>query len=126
LGNLGFVHFELKDYSAACALHKESLAIRRELGDRLGITEAIKGLGDIAAVEKAYLRAALLWGAEGRLREDIGSPMQPNDRAKHERGIASARSDLSHDSAFDACWMNGRAMSLEHAVALALGEANDG
>ena len=42
------------DYPAARALHEESLAIRRELGDRLGIAASLNSLGAVAQDQGDY------------------------------------------------------------------------
>lgn len=55
------------------------------------------------------------------MREAIGSPRPPDEREKYDHEVADARSSLG-DSAFTAAFEEGRAMSWEEAVAMALGE----
>ena len=45
LNAAGFVAFLLGDYATARALHEQGLAIRRELGERLGVIESLHNLG---------------------------------------------------------------------------------
>src|SRR5262245_15581222 len=64
-------------------------------------------------------------GAAAALREAIGVPLRPTDRAVHDRGLAAARAGLG-EAAFAIAWAAGRAMPLEQAVADALEEAGAG
>ena len=57
--------------------YEESLVIRRELGDRGGIADSLEGLASVVAALGDSLRAARIWGAAERLREEIGSPLRP-------------------------------------------------
>jgi hypothetical protein len=107
------------DYAAARALQGESLAIRRELGDRRGIALSLEGAASVAAATGEARRAARLWDAAERLREEIAAPLLLSDRSQHEE-VAAARSALGDDAAFDAAWQEGRAMPLEQAIADAL------
>jgi hypothetical protein len=42
-------------------------------------------------------RAALIWGAAERLREELGSLMPPYEQAAYMRGMAHARAALGDD-----------------------------
>ncbi len=125
LNNLGVLAHEEGSHVAARALHEESLAIKRELGDRQGIALSLEGLASIAG-RGSPSRGAQLWGAAERLRESIGAPVPPNERLRYDRQVAAARSALGGDAAFDATWQEGRAMTLEEAIALALEEEGSG
>ena len=48
--------------------------------------------------------------------------IEPDDRIPYERGIAAARAQLG-DEGFARAWAAGGAMSLEQAIAYALGDA---
>ena len=123
LDNLGNVAFEQGDYLAAGALHEESLAIRRKLDDRMGIASSLEELAGVAASLGRSIRAARIWGAAKRLREEIGSPLPTNERPRFDRRVAAARSALGDDAAFDRAWQEGRALTLEQAIELALAES---
>ena len=53
------------------------------------------------------------------LREALGTPVQPVERRTFEPAVAAARASLGEE-AFAAAWVEGRAMSLEQAIAYAL------
>jgi len=60
--------------------------------------------------------AARLLGAAGALRDALGSPLPPVDRADRDRSLAAARAVLG-EAAFAAASAERRAMELEQAVA---------
>ena len=110
------------DFRAAAALHKEGLMIQRELGDRRGIAYSMVGLAAGAAAFGNPLRAARMWGAAEQMREDVGSPLEPKDRPRYDRRLANARVAVGDGAAFDRAWQEGRALTLERAIELALEE----
>ncbi len=125
LNNLGNVACDQGDYPSARALHEESLAIRRELGDQRGIAQSLEGLAPVAAALAEPHRAARIWGAAERLREEIGAPLPPNERPRYERQVATARAALGSET-FAAAWAEGRAMSMEQAIDYALADEKGG
>jgi len=68
-----------------------------------------------AASEAQPERAARLLGAAARLRETIGAPVHPVDRADHDRAVEVSRSALGAAD-FDRAWASGQAMSLEDVI----------
>ena len=56
------------------------------------------------------------------LRESLGAPTTLVDRATVKRATATARAAFG-DAAFSTAWAEGRAMTLEQAVAYALDES---
>jgi len=122
LTNLGNVARDRGDFPAAWALHQEGLVIWRKLGDRRGIAFALEGLALAVAALGNSLRAARIWGAAERLREEIGSPLPPNERPHYDRHVAQARGALGDDAAFDRAWQVGRDLTLEQAIDLGLAE----
>jgi hypothetical protein len=67
------------------------------------------------------LAAARVWGAAERLRGEIGAPLHDHERSRYEREVAAARAATAEGTAFANAWEEGRAMTLEAAVELALG-----
>jgi non-specific serine/threonine protein kinase len=93
--------------------------MRRDLGDKQGLAEGLEGMAYAAAGQGQAARAARLFGAVEALREALGAPIFPCDRADHERHAAMARRALG-EGAFDAARAAGRALPLDDAVAYAL------
>jgi tetratricopeptide (TPR) repeat protein len=119
LGGLGLVTYHQGDCARALHLQREGLELAREIGAR-NLLEA--GLRELVLTLVALGRpaaAARLGGVAAGLREALGVPLRPPERADHERAIATMRAVLGED-AFAAAWAAGRALPLEEAVALAL------
>jgi tetratricopeptide (TPR) repeat protein len=122
LNSLGSLASDQGDCASAQALYREALAMVRELGDRLGIAISLEGLARAVAALGSSSCAARIWGAAERLRSETGSPLSPRDRPDYDRRVAVARTALRDDAAFDRAWQEGRALTLEQAIALALEE----
>jgi hypothetical protein len=73
----------------------------------------------VAARLGAWERAAQLAGAAEALRETIGYELEPTDRAFRDRYLTEVRAALG-ETALEATMAEGRAMTLEEAVRLAL------
>jgi non-specific serine/threonine protein kinase len=110
------------DFTQARSLQRDVLLILRELGNPLGIAWSLEAIGHVALTLGAPDRAARIWGSAERLREEIGAPLSPVQRGRHESHIASARAAMRDDSALDAVWQEGRAMTLEQAIEYALND----
>ena len=101
-------------FEAALALVRAN-GLKREAAYALeGIAEFVLTVGDARG-------AARLLGAAGGLREQIGSPLTPMERAETDRFIARARAALG-DEAYTTALADGRALevgpALEQAEAL--------
>ena len=116
LDNLALAAAEQGNYVIARSLGKESLTIRWSLGDRRAIAWSLEGLAYVAFALKGPAKAALIWATAARIREEVGCPLPPRDRARSDRRIAAARAAMGDDAAFDHAWQEGRAMPLERAV----------
>ena len=120
LSGLGDVALQPGDYSAAGAFIRDALSIRRELGDKMGIAELLEKQAAVIGAIGNTLHAAHIGGAAERLREEIGSPLTPDERIRHDRHMAAARAALGDDTAFNRAWQEGRAISLEQAIEISL------
>jgi predicted ATPase/DNA-binding winged helix-turn-helix (wHTH) protein len=109
------------DYEGAQFLLEKGLASFMKLGDRTNICDALYGLAYSFSLRDSR-RAAILWGAGERLREEQGVHPPPMYRSREDREVAAARAALGDDSAFDLAWQEGRAMKFEEAVRYALGD----
>ncbi|MDQ5853440.1 MAG: tetratricopeptide repeat protein [Chloroflexota bacterium] len=119
LHNLAYVAHYQGDDTRAERLAQESLALQRELGNTEGMTEGLITFARIAGAQRQAERAARLLGSAEALREAIGALAWPAGRAEYERSVAEVRAQLD-DVVFATCWTEGRAMTLEQAIAYAL------
>jgi len=102
------------EHAAARAFYEEGLAIARKIGSKLNMAVCLEGMASVLALRGEPVQAARLWGAAEVLRETMGAPIWPVERAAYERSVAAARA-LPGESAFAAAWAEGRTMPLEHA-----------
>ncbi|MGE5103985.1 MAG: ATP-binding protein, partial [Betaproteobacteria bacterium] len=123
LHELGELAAARGDHGEARALHAESLTIYRALRERSGIAASVESLAGVASAAGQWERAARLWGAMERLREEIGAPLAVSERIGRDRRIGEARAALADDPTFDTAWRQGRAMTDDEAIACALDEA---
>ena len=122
LSYLGSIACDQGDYASARARFVESLIIRREIGVKSLIAGSLADLGQLAAkVGEAYRGTSLL-GAASYLWEAMNRVPSAYAREIFEDGVACARAQLAEET-FAEAWEDGRTMSVESAVALALGEA---
>jgi predicted ATPase len=130
LDNLGGVAQRQGDYARGVARYRESLTLRVEMGDKRGIAGCLEAMAKTFGLQGQPARAARLFGAASSLRERIGAPLHPgilfsdmsqSDCIEHERDVAAVCTQLS-EAAFSATWEEGRAMTMEQAVAYALRE----
>jgi ATP/maltotriose-dependent transcriptional regulator MalT len=113
---LGKVLVAQGDYTAARTQYEESLVISGELGEKWIIAACLLGLGEVVAARRQLVWAAQLWGAAEALRDALGIPIQPVERADYERLVSSARVHLG-ERAFAAAWAQGRSTTPEQALA---------
>jgi DNA-binding NarL/FixJ family response regulator len=69
----------------------------------------------VAGADGRSEQAARFLGAAGRLRESIGAPTHPVDRADHERTMTAAQLVIGKE-AFAAAWAAGQAMPLDEII----------
>jgi hypothetical protein len=119
LGDLGNVARQQGDLVRATALHRQALELKRALGARRQIAITLEDLASVAAAEGHGTRAACLLGAATAIREAIGTPQATPERNTTENAVARARATLGEE-AWAAAFMDGRALSLDQAIAYAL------
>ena len=85
------------------------------------IAWCLAGLGSAAVLNEEPQRAARLWGAAEHLRVGLGCRPAPAARHTYEWLLAQTRAQLG-EGGFAAAWATGAALSLEQAIAEALGD----
>ena len=119
LGMLGWVAMRERDWDRAIARLGESLEVRQEIGDKGGIAWCLERLAGVAMVRGQAEKAVHLFSAAAALRASIGSVIDPADHAKYEKNRRSLRAKLGKER-FAAAVEEGRALTLEQAIAYAL------
>jgi tetratricopeptide (TPR) repeat protein len=121
---LGTVARAEGDEARAIALYRQSLDSNAQLGDKDIIARATSRLADVACNRGRFALAARLYGVVTELREAIGAPLAPADRARYQLAVAAARAGLD-EATFSAAWEAGRAVPTEQALAVALAAADE-
>ena len=116
LTNVGGMALERGDLARAAAVLGEALALARTHGYLRGLPGCLEGTATLAVARAETATAARLLGAAEALREAIGRPMPPLDRARHERVVDTVRAQLP-EPVFASAWAAGRSLPLEHALA---------
>jgi predicted ATPase/DNA-binding SARP family transcriptional activator len=119
LGALGHVARDQGDYERCAACYRESLALRREGGDRFPIAQSLEDFAGLAGRQDQHERAARLLGAADALCQELGQRLPVAVPEEYERTTQRARAVLG-DEAFASAWEEGRAAPLEQAIEYAL------
>jgi predicted ATPase/class 3 adenylate cyclase len=123
LSSLGAVAERQGEYGRATVLLQEGPLLAGEIGARDDVAEILETMSWVAAARSATHRAAQLAAAAEVLREALGVPLGWEDRTDHERAVQAMREALGEE-AFAAAWAEGRAMSPDQAISLALADAS--
>jgi DNA-binding CsgD family transcriptional regulator len=107
------------DHERVKTLSGESLKLLQKGEDKQHIADCLEVMAGGAGAQGRAQRAARLWGAAEAMREDIGVPLQPEDRELLDPYLASARSSLG-EAVWQATQAEGRAMMPERAIEYAL------
>jgi predicted ATPase/class 3 adenylate cyclase len=115
---LAFAHGRVGSREDARSAGLEALEIFREADNATGIGIALTDLAFLATWEGRHEDAIRLAGASDSLRERVGGPPGAIGGLLEGDPVGEARALLSDDAA-DRAWEEGRAMSVDQAVALA-------
>ncbi len=87
----------------------------KEIGDKELIASGLEGLASVVTVQGESTWAVRLWGTAEALREAIGAPLQPVERADYDHAVAAVRDQLGEE-AFVSAWAEGRIMTAEQVL----------
>jgi predicted ATPase/serine/threonine protein kinase len=115
LADLGSLAGEQGSHPTARSLYRESIKIFQELDHKRGIARLLECFACSAAVQLEAERSLRLAGAAAALRQSIGAPLTPAEKAKLEASLHAARQALTNTAGATA-WREGWAWSVEKAV----------
>ncbi|MGH2402892.1 MAG: ATP-binding protein, partial [bacterium] len=122
LHQLGLLALAEGEPDHAASILREALTQQQKRGDAQAIACSLEGLASVMLARGMPAHATRLFGTADALREAIGAPRWPVDRAVYESEIGKVRTSLG-DEAFAAAWSAGRAMSVDEAAEFALSTA---
>ena len=117
--NLGYVALAAGDRVGAATNFAQALNQFRRLGEARGMAECLIGFGALAAAKGRTADAARLFGAGEAALDALGIDLWPSNLPDYTRWLSRVRLGRAVAS-FDRTRAEGRALSLEQAVALAL------
>jgi hypothetical protein len=94
---------------------QESLRIQVALGSQALFPACMEVVGMLLSAEGKAREAAMRWGTAEALREELGAPLHPVERADYEQAVAAARRELGEE-AFAAAWAEGRTTLVEQVI----------
>ena len=122
---LGTVAYREGDFDTARARYVDAVTLQRELGSPWHLNILVACFASLAAAQRQPERAVRLAGASSVLNESYHMLPIPMVEAALQGGLEVARQALG-EVAYAGAWAEGRALSLQQAVAYALEEAGDG
>ncbi|MDQ5850862.1 MAG: tetratricopeptide repeat protein [Chloroflexota bacterium] len=120
LHNQGHLAQARGDYGQAVTYFRESLARFWRQEHLASVADCLAGLAGLAVVVGEPRRAAWLFG----VIDALPARVSPSNRAAYALNLAAARTQLDA-ATWEAAWAEGRAMTLEQAIAYALEESAD-
>jgi predicted ATPase/class 3 adenylate cyclase len=127
LGSLGRIALARTDLPRAATCFRESLVLCGHARDRWGVVRGLMGVTEIATLRSRdasradLARTVRQLGAIEAMCAAGGVGLKPDELSAHDRVVAAMRGQLG-EAAFAVAWAEGRAMTLEQAVACALEE----
>jgi tetratricopeptide (TPR) repeat protein len=119
--NLGHYLRRAGQRTKAQAMYRQSLTWFQEFGNRGAVAHHFECFAMLALDEGVPERAARLFGAAEDLRAQAHASLTAFERAEYEAALARLRAALEPE-ALERAWAEGRALTLDQAIALALSD----
>jgi hypothetical protein len=99
--------------------YRKTIVIWQKLGHRAAVAHQLECFAFLAKSQEESERALHLLGAAEMLREKINIHMQPREREEYEREVKDLRASMT-ELEFATLWAQGRALTMDEAIDLAL------
>jgi len=123
LHNLAVATLLSEGCGPAAALFRESIALSARVGHRSIVADCLEGLAFVDARRGESRRSVRLRASAEALREAAGASSEGTERPLYEAEFEAVRGRLDGETLGEA-WEEGRAMTLDEAVAHALAEGH--
>jgi hypothetical protein len=134
VGHKGFVtvmtaeiaHVEraMGNHAKAKSTYQETIKVFQDLGNHPAVAHQLECFAMIAIVEEEPQRAAKLFAAADALREVTAHKRTDEEEAEETQFMSRLRSMLP-EAEFNTRWAEGRSMTMEHAIQLALSSSRE-
>jgi non-specific serine/threonine protein kinase len=118
---LGYVFLRMGLEAQARMIFAESQRQFREVDSPIGVVFTLEGLASLAVAQEQFQKAAQLFAWADAKREEILDIRPPSEQAEVDQDIAASIAAIGEE-AFAAASMEGKKLTMEQAVALALAE----
>ncbi|MCA1553562.1 MAG: tetratricopeptide repeat protein [Chloroflexi bacterium] len=116
---LAYIAARQAKYEQSLRTFQACLSVYREANDRSNMTACVIGLARLATMQGQARKAATFLSTASALLGVGSANLSLIERLEREAALDSARAQLS-EAEFNTAWEEGRALSLEQAIALAL------
>ena len=108
-------------YVEAIPAYHETIKEWQRMGHRAAIAHQLESLAFIAKAMEQTERTALLFGSAEALRQKIEIDMTPQEREEYDKEVADLKANMN-EKEFTSLWAEGRSMTMDEAIELALSE----
>ena len=105
----------------ALATYQETIKDWQRMGHRAAVAHQIESLAFIAKAMEQTERAVRLFGSAEALRQKIEIDMTTQEREEYDKEVADLKANIDEQE-FNSLWSEGRSMTMEQAIELALSE----
>ncbi len=116
---IGHVERHTGKPSEAKAIYHETIKGWQQIGNRAAIAHQLECFGFLAIADEEPQHAIKLFSAAETLRERIQSPRVDHEQVEFDQSVAQVHAMLS-EAEFNTLWSEGRSMTMEEAIQLAL------
>jgi tetratricopeptide (TPR) repeat protein len=113
-----------ENYPQAVSAYQETLREWQRMGHRAAVAHQLECIAFIARATEQFEKAVRLVGAAEALREKIEIDMTAQEREEYEKEISDLKAKLD-ESDFASLWAEGRSMTMDEAIVLALEDGNE-
>ena len=115
LNNLGEISYRLGEFESGETMLWEALHIQHEMGDRLSLAYTLESIAAAAQLQGSSEAALRFFAAAEALRESLGAPLPPLEKASNDRMVQEVRIALGPER-FAALWTAAKTVPLEKLV----------
>lgn len=116
LNNLGEISYRLGEFESGEAMLWEALRIQHEIGDRLSLAYTLESIAAAAQLQGSSEAALRFFAAAEALRETLGAPLPPLEKASNDQILQEVRIALGPER-FAALWTAAKTVPLEELIA---------
>jgi non-specific serine/threonine protein kinase len=115
LNNLGEISYRLGEFESGETMLWEALRIQREMGDRPSLAYTLESIAAAAQLQGSSEAALRFFAAAEALRESLGAPLPPLEKASNDQLVHEVRIALGPER-FAALWTAAKTVPLEKVI----------